>query len=276
MGNKFNSFGDYGYAENVAFEAKTYEVSISENDKIISVTENGSLLATVKLGLDNQTLSLIGKDGKEDYECFENIEIELFKKQMLKLLRGQRVVLPTFNFKLQKKEFNRDPIKLGENDILIIEGIHALNPKASDFIPKDKVFKLYVAPMVSIRFDSYTMLSSNDLRMMRRFVRDNSVRGVSVERTMDLWEKIRIGDEQNIFPYVDRADYIFNTSLIYEWAVLKPIAEKLLLKIRDDSMYYSEARRLLNTLRNFIGIDTNLIPSTSILREFIGGGCYLR
>ena len=218
----------------------------------------------------------IGKDGKEDYECFENIEIELFKKHMLKLLRGQKVVLPTFNFKLQKKEFTRSPIKLGENDILIIEGIHALNPKASDFIPKDKIFKLYVAPMVSIRFDSYTMLSSNDLRMMRRFVRDNSVRGVSVERTMDLWEKIRIGDEQNIFPYVDRADYIFNTSLIYEWAVLKPIAEKLLLKIGDDSKYYSEARRLLNTLRNFIGIDTNLIPSTSILREFIGGGCYLR
>ena len=218
----------------------------------------------------------IGKDGKEDYECFENIEIDLFKKHMLRLLRGQKVILPTFNFKQQKKEFNSSPIRLGENDILIIEGIHALNPKASDFIPKENIFKLYVAPMVSIRFDSYTMLSSNDLRMMRRFVRDNSIRGVSVEKTMEQWEKIRIGDEQNIFPYVDRADYIFNTSLIYEWAVLKPIAEKLLLKISDDSKYYSEARRLLNTLRNFIGIETTLIPSTSILREFIGGGCYLR
>ena len=218
----------------------------------------------------------IGKDGKEDYECFENIEIDLFKKHMLRLLRGQKVILPTFNFKQQKKEFNSSPIRLGENDILIIEGIHALNPKASDFIPKENIFKLYVAPMVSIRFDSYTMLSSNDLRMMRRFVRDNSIRGVSVEKTMEQWEKIRIGDEQNIFPYVDRADYIFNTSLIYEWAVLKPIAEKLLLKISDESKYYSEARRLLNTLRNFIGIETTLIPSTSILREFIGGGCYLR
>ena len=194
----------------------------------------------------------IGKDGKEDYECFENIEIDLFKKHMLRLLRGQKVILPTFNFKQQKKEFNSSPIRLGENDILIIEGIHALNPKASDFIPKENIFKLYVAPMVSIRFDSYTMLSSNDLRMMRRFVRDNSIRGVSVEKTMEQWEKIRIGDEQNIFPYVDRADYIFNTSLIYEWAVLKPIAEKLLLKISDESKYYSEARRLLNTLRNFM------------------------
>ncbi len=218
----------------------------------------------------------IGKDGKEDYECFENLEIELFKKQMLGLLRGNKVVIPTFNFKLQKKEYVTKPIKLGDNDILIIEGIHALNPKSSEFIPKDKIFKLYVAPMVSIRFDAYTMLSSNDLRMMRRFVRDNSTRGVSVEKTMDLWNKIRKGDEENIFPFVDKADYILNTSLIYEWAALKPVAEKLLLKITDDSIYYSEARRLLNTLRNFIGIEPDLIPSTSILREFIGGGCYLR
>lgn len=218
----------------------------------------------------------IGEDGKEDYECFENLEIDLFKKQMLSLLRGHKVVIPTFNFKLQKKEYISSPIKLGENDILIIEGIHALNPKASEFIPKDKIFKLYVAPMVSIRFDAYTMLSSNDLRMMRRFVRDNSIRGVSVEKTMDLWNKIRKGDEENIFPYVDRADYILNTSLIYEWAALKPIAEKLLLKIGQESIYYSEARRMLNTLRNFIGIETELVPTTSILREFIGGGCYLR
>ena len=218
----------------------------------------------------------IGEDGKEDYECFENIEIDLFKKQMLDLLRGKKVILPTFNFKLQKKEFINAPIKLKENDILIIEGIHALNPKASEFIPKDKVFKLYVAPMVSIRFDPFTMLSSNDLRLMRRFVRDNSTRGVSVEKTMDLWEKIRQGDEKNIFPFVDRADYILNTSLIYEWAALKPTVEKLLLKINNSSIYYSEARRLLNILRNFIGIETDLIPSTSILREFIGGGCYLR
>lgn len=218
----------------------------------------------------------IGKDGKEDYECFENLEIELFKKQMLGLLRGNKVVIPTFNFKLQKKEYINKPIKLGDNDILIIEGIHALNPKSSEFIPKDKIFKLYVAPMVSIRFDAYTMLSSNDLRMMRRFVRDNATRGVSVEKTMDLWNKIRKGDEENIFPFVDKADYILNTSLIYEWAALKPVAEKLLLKITDESVYYSEARRLLNTLRNFIGIEPDLIPSTSILREFIGGGCYLR
>ncbi len=218
----------------------------------------------------------IGKDGKEDYECFENLEIDLFKKQMLDLLKGKKVIIPTYNFKLQQKEYNSKPIKLAENDILIIEGIHALNPRASEFIPKENIFKLYVAPMVSIRFDSYTMLSSNDLRMMRRMVRDNSTRGVSVEKTIEIWHKIRKGDEENIFPYVDGADYIFNTSLIYEWAALKPTVEKLLLKIGQDSNYYSEARRLLNTLRNFIGIETDLIPSTSILREFIGGGCYLR
>ncbi len=218
----------------------------------------------------------IGKDGKEDYECFENLEIDLFKKQMLDLLHGKKVVIPTFNFEKQQKEYVNVPIKLRENDILIIEGIHALNPKSSEFIPKEKVFKLYVAPMVSIRFDSYTMLSSNDLRLMRRFVRDNSTRGVTVEKTMDLWEKIRKGDEENIFPYVDTADYIFNTSLIYEWAALKPKVEKLLWQVTQESKYYSEARRLLNTLRNFIGIDSELIPSTSILREFIGGGCYLR
>lgn len=218
----------------------------------------------------------IGKDGKEDYECFENLDIKLFKEQMLSILEGKEVVIPTFNFKLQKKEFLNKPIKLGDEDILIIEGIHALNPKASDFIPKENIFKLYVAPMVSIRFDTYTMLSSNDLRMLRRFVRDNATRGVSVEKTMEQWEKIRQGDEENIFPYVDTADYILNTSLIYEWSVLKPTAEKLLLKVTRESKYYSEARRLLNILRNFIGIETDLIPSTSILREFIGGGCYLR
>lgn len=218
----------------------------------------------------------IGKDGKEDYECFDNLEIELFKKQMLDLLHGKKVVIPTFNFEKQMKEFNKEPIRLKENDILIIEGIHALNPKSSEFIPKEKVFKLYVAPMVSIRFDSFTMLSSNDLRVMRRCVRDNATRGVTVERTMDLWEKIRLGDEENIFPFVDTADYIFNTSLIYEWAALKPLVEKLLWQVPIESKYYSEARRLLNTLRNFIGIGSELIPSTSIIREFIGGGCYLR
>ena len=218
----------------------------------------------------------IGKDGKEDYECFDNLEIELFKKQMLDLLHGKKVVIPTFNFEKQMKEFIKEPIRLKENDILIIEGIHALNPKSSEFIPKEKVFKLYVAPMVSIRFDSFTMLSSNDLRVMRRCVRDNATRGVTVEKTMDLWEKIRLGDEENIFPFVDTADYIFNTSLIYEWAALKPLVEKLLWQVPIESKYYSEARRLLNTLRNFIGIGSELIPSTSIIREFIGGGCYLR
>ena len=218
----------------------------------------------------------VGPDGKEDYETFDNIEVDLFKNNMLDLIDGKSVYMPTFNFKEQKKEYSKDPIQLADNDVLIIEGIHALNPKASDFIPKDKIFKLYVAPMVSIRFDPYTMLSSNDLRQMRRFVRDSATRGVSVEATMEQWEKIREGDEKNIFPFVDLADYILNTSLIYEWAALKPIVEKLLLKIQPESIYYSESRRLLNILKNFISLEVDLIPSTSIIREFIGGGCYLR
>lgn len=215
-------------------------------------------------------------DGKKDYESINNLDLKLFSIQMNCLLNGNSVRVPEYNFKCSKKEFkNNNVLYMSKNDILIIEGIHALNPKVHGLI-NAKSFKIYLAPLVTLGLDHFTKVSSNDTRLIRRIVRDSDTRGVSPEDTLSNWKKVLDGEKKNIFPYVNLADAIFNTNLVYELGVLKPFAEKLLLKIPENSMYYSDARRLYKLLNNFLPIETTHIPNDSILKEFIGNGCFKR
>ncbi|MEG1705335.1 MAG: hypothetical protein RR290_02020 [Clostridia bacterium] len=223
--------------------------------------------------------SPVDKNGKKDYESINHLDSDLFSKQMNDLINGKKVILPFYNFVKEggKKEFKEEnSLQIGENDVLIVEGIHALNPIVSEFISKDKIYKIYIAPLVTIGYDSYTKISSNDIRLLRRIVRDEQTRGSSILATFASWEKVRLGEEKNIFPYVDDADFIYNTNLIYEIGVLKPFAENLLLKVNETSEWYSEARSLYSMLQNFRSIQTSDIPSTSIIKEFIGTGCFNR
>ncbi|MDO4282990.1 MAG: hypothetical protein Q4D02_05060 [Clostridia bacterium] len=242
-------------------------------DALMTYGKNASVISMDNYFNDLENIP-IGADGKRDYETFDNIDLTVFKSQMLALLSGKEVVIPEYDFKNHVKIYGDTKMRLGLEDIIIIEGIHGLNPKASNFMPKDTVFKLYVNPSVSIRDDSDSMLSSSDLRLIRRAVRDFSKRGMSVEETFELWENVRKGDEENIFPYVNEADYVFNSALIYEMAVLKNTSERLFNAVKKDSNSWPEARRILKRFESFLGFEQDLVPSTSIAREFIGGGCY--
>ena len=202
--------------------------------------------------------------------------MQLFSSNINDMIAGKEVKVPEYNFATSKKEYKGRSIKLGKSDILIVEGIHALNPIVTDIIDSSKVYKIYVAPLVTLGFDNYTKVSSNDTRLIRRIVRDFDSRSTLAEKTLMLWSKVREGEEKNIFPYVDRADYIYNTNLVYELGVLKPFAENLLLRVPSSSKYYSDARRLYKLLVNFRQIETTQIPMDSIVKEFVGKGCFYR
>lgn len=223
--------------------------------------------------------SPVDSNGNKNYESINHLDTELFSKQMNELLLEKNVVIPSYNFSNNggMKEYKKEnSLQISQNDVLIVEGIHALNPVVSEFISKSKVFKIYVAPLVTIGYDSYTKISSNDIRLLRRIVRDEQTRGQSIDTTFASWEKVRKGEEENIFPFVQDADFIYNTNLIYEIGVLKPFAENLLLRVSESSKWYSQARGLYSMLQNFRSIQTSDIPSTSIIKEFIGTGCFNR
>lgn len=214
--------------------------------------------------------------GEKDYESINNLDLDLFSSQMNSLLDGKKVMIPEYNFKLSKKEYyQHNLLRMSKDDILIIEGIHALNPKVDSLIRANS-FKIYLAPLVTLGLDHFTKVSSNDTRLIRRIVRDADTRGVSPEDTLSNWKKVLNGEKKNIFPYVELADEIFNTNLAYELGVLKPFAEKLLLKVPEKSIYYSDARRLYKLIKNFLPIETTEIPNDSIIKEFIGNGCFKR
>lgn len=215
-------------------------------------------------------------NGEKDYEGLENLDLNLFSSQITNLLHGNSVIIPEYNFKISKKEFNpNNVLRMMENDMLIIEGIHALNPSVHSLV-KEKSFKIYLAPLVTLGLDNFTKVSSNDTRLIRRIVRDADIRGVKPENTLKDWKKVLAGEKKNIFPYVNLADEIFNTNLVYELGVLKSFAEKLLLKIPEESECFSDARRLYKLLKNFLPIETTDIPKDSIIKEFIGSGCFKR
>ncbi|MDF2865982.1 MAG: hypothetical protein K0R72_800 [Clostridia bacterium] len=218
----------------------------------------------------------LGPDGKYNFECVEALDVELFNKQMNDLIAGKEVELPEFDFIEGKKEYKGKKLRLEDNDLLVIEGIHALNPVLTEFTSNNHKYKIYIAPIATLNIDDYTKVSSTDTRLLRRMVRDYVTRGHSVERTFDLWQNVVKGEKQYIFPFVDEADCVFNSSLIYEPGVIKTFAQPLLLQLPKTSKYYSETRRLYEYLNNFLPIETANIPVDSIMREFIGNGCFYR
>ena len=227
----------------------------------------------------NAVDSPVDKNGKKDFESINHFDVKLFKEQIQLLLKGEEVCIPTYDFKLnggQRVFYKENTLKLQEDDILIFEGIHALNPRVSDFIESEIVYKIYIYPMVTLGYDSYTKFSSSDLRLIRRIIRDYYERGVSVENTIKFWEGVKKGERRNIFPYVELANEIFNTYQIYEIGVLKGYIENLLLMVANTSNYYSEARRILALLENFRVISPEEIPSISLICEFIQKGCFLK
>lgn len=214
------------------------------------------------------------ENGEYDYECLEALDLELFSRQMQELLEGREVDLPTFNFKTGKKEYGLQKKKLQKNDVLIIEGIHCLNPKMTQHMPKDAQFKIYISALTQLNIDEHNRIPTTDGRLIRRIVRDARVRGASAQKTIAMWDSVRRGEEAYIFPYQEQADVMFNSALIYEIAILKPYVEANLFGIDRQSPEYLEAKRLLKFMDYFVGIGSENVPDNSLLREFIGGGCF--
>ncbi len=211
--------------------------------------------------------------GNYDFECLEALDLKLFDKQIASLLKGEKVKMPTYNFQIGKKEFNEE-LQLNTNDILVIEGIHALDKKVLSNVERDKKYKIYISALTEINMDNHNRVSTTDNRLLRRIIRDNRTRGKSVEDTLKMWPSVRLGEEKYIFPHQDEADYTVNSALIYEVGVLKTYVEPLLYSVPTDSLYYEEARRLLNFLRLFLPIPSDAIPQDSVIREFIGNSYF--
>ncbi len=212
-------------------------------------------------------------DGSYDYECLEAMNLELLDDNIDRLLNGEEIMGPVFNFIKGEPEFTKK-LKLEKNDIIIMEGIHGLNPEILKSIPRSKKYKIYISPLTALSIDNHNRISTADNRLLRRIIRDNRTRGYSVEQTLKAWKNVREGEEKYIFPYQDEANVIFNTALNYELGVLKTYVEPLLYSVDYNSDYYPEAKRLLNMLKTFLPIPSEEIPDDSILREFIGGSCF--
>lgn len=214
------------------------------------------------------------EDGNYNFEILDAIDIEQFNRDMIDLLGGKEVELPHFNFKTGKREYKGDYKRLGPDDILVIEGIHGLNDALSHSLPVESKFKIYISALTQLNVDEHNRIPTTDGRLIRRMVRDARTRGSSAKKTIAMWPSVRKGEEENIFPFQEEADVMFNSALIYELAVLKQYAEPLLFGIGRDCPEYLEAKRLLKFLDYFLGVSSEDIPKNSILREFIGGSCF--
>lgn len=212
--------------------------------------------------------------GNYDFECLEALDLDFFSQQMQELLEGREIELPKFNFVSGQREKSDKRIQLTDNSILIIEGIHALNPKLSKQINRENKYLVFVSALTQLALDSQNLISTSDNRLIRRIVRDYNYRGSSAERTLLMWNNVRNGEERHIFPYQENADSIFNSSLLYEIGVLKSYCYPLLAQVPQTSPAYANARRLQNFLDNFTPISSQSIPPTSIMREFLGGSSF--
>lgn len=213
-------------------------------------------------------------DGSFDFECLESIDIKLFNEDMNRLLKGEAVDMPSFNFKTGKREYRGRKLTLGADDILVIEGIHGLNDRLSQLIPPEHKFKIYISALTQLNIDEHNPLSTTDERLIRRIVRDARTRGTNAMETIAMWPSVRKGERENIFPFQEQADVMFNSALVYELAVLKVYAEPLLFGIERDCTEYLEAKRLLKLLDYFLPMPADGIPNNSLLREFVGGSCF--
>lgn len=211
--------------------------------------------------------------GNYDFDTIDALDIELFNEDLLKLIRCEEVKLPTFDFKTGRRIFDKEPVKLTKDHIIVVEGIHGLNDKLTEHIPKKNKFKIYISALTQLNIDNHNRISTSDTRLIRRIVRDNQFRGHNAQRTFELWENVGKGEEKYIFPFQENADTMFNSSLTYELGILKKYAVPLIEEVNEDSEFYPERQRLLKFLSYFKPIeDENVVPNTSILKEFIGGG----
>ncbi len=214
------------------------------------------------------------ESGQYDFESLRAMDVEQFNLDMTRLLRGETVEMPRFNFKKGVREYAGDFLTLGSKDVLVIEGIHCLNDRFSHTLPRESKYKIYISCLTTLNIDNHNYIHTSDARLLRRIQRDARTRGYSAQATIKMWPSVRRGEEQNIFPYQDSADAVFNSALLYETALLKPYIEPLLFGVPKDSNEYLEAKRLLKFLTYFLPVPADDVPRTSLLREFIGGGCY--
>ncbi len=232
----------------------------------------------IKLSTDDffqdRELTPKNEKGEYDFECLEAIDLTLFNDTLKNLLEAKEVKIPQYNFYSGKKEFNDKSIRLKDNSIILIEGLHSLNDDLLPSIPNKYKYKVYLSPFIPLNIDRHNYISTTDLRLIRRIVRDNRTRGYDVNNTFKIWQDVRNGEEKNIFPYIHQADKIINTALPYEIGVLKVYVEPLLRSVKVNSNYYEEAKRLINFLKSFYTIPGEFVTEDSILREFIGGNDY--
>lgn len=233
---------------------------------------------THPIGLDDYFTDInkrvLDENGKPDFESVRALDIDLFNKNLTDLLDGKKVNLPTFNFVLGKREYNGRCLQLGEKDIIIVEGLHALNDELTMSINKDQKYKIYISPLIQLNIDNHNHIHTSDIRKLRRIVRDSKTRGHGARETLRMWPSIKAGERNNIFKFQDDVDTVVNSALIYEIGVLKTYVEPLLFNVNEDDPEYPEALRLINFLRNFLPIPSDDVPSNSVLREFIGGSCF--
>lgn len=273
-------------AEEIALNKENYKIILLSGPSSSGKTTTSMKLSLYlkSLGLNPTHLSMddyfhergetpLGPNGKPDFESLKAVDIKLFDNQISKLLKGTKVTVPTFNFIEGKKEYKR-VVELKENDILIIEGLHALNEEILTNIPKNKKFKIYISPLTYLNIDNDNKISMTDLRLLRRMVRDNRTRGYSPSKTLNSWADVREGEEKYVFPFQDNANILFNSSLAYELGVLKTYAEPLLFSIKEDDPEYLTAKRLLELLKCVLPVPSETVPQISILREFIGGSYF--
>ena len=214
------------------------------------------------------------ENGEYDYEALEAIDLELFNDHLRRLLAGESIDLPRYDFITGRRMKHDAPLTLDERSILIVEGIHGLNPRLTPSIPDEQKFRIYISCFTSVAMDNLSRISTTDNRLLRRLVRDARQRGSDALSTLARWASVRRGEEKHIFPYQENADVMLNSSLFYEISVLRPYAEQLLREVPDTVPEYDEARRMLRFLDNFIPIPPDEIPPTSIIREFIGGSSF--
>ncbi len=222
----------------------------------------------------NRTDTPRDENGNYDFEGLGAMDVEQFNTDMTHLLRGETVDMPTYNFKRGAREYNGSQLTLGAEDVLVIEGIHCLNDQFTYSLPRESKYKIYISCLTTLNIDDHNRIPTTDARLLRRIERDARTRGYSAQATIKMWPSVRRGEENNIFPFQDSADMVFNSALIYETSLLKPYVQPLLFGVPRDSEEYIEAKRLLKFLNYFLPIPGDNIPKTSIMREFIGGGCY--
>lgn len=282
----------------INYDNKIHEVAtkiLERNSKFVMIagpSSSGKTTTCKKLSLDLQargiktlTISVDDyfknrvdtpklPDGKYDFESIASIDVESLNKDINDLLVGKEVSLPTYNFVSGVREYVKGKTKIDSNYILLMEGLHCLNDELTPYINNDIKYKIYLSPFMPLNLDSNNYISTTDLRLIRRMIRDNRTRGNDVSKTICSWQDVRSGEEKYIFPYINTSDVIINTSLVYELGVLKVFAEPLLYSVGTDSVYYEEARRLINFLKNYYPISSEYIADDCVLREFIGGSCF--